>query len=96
MNISSDRFNKYYFFLLINIFYENKTCNPIFRQHLKLYFGKKGHPPSKDTHLFATLEMGYPFIQSVLIQALKQLWDSNHYSSVAMTQLFMCDKNHFD
>ena len=40
--------------------------------------------------------MGYPFIQSVLIQALKQLWDSNHYSSVAMTQLFMCAKNHFD
>ena len=29
--------------------------------------------------------MGYPFIQSVLIQALKQLWDSNHDSSVAMT-----------
>ena len=48
-----------------------------------------GHPPSKDTHLFATFE-------SVLIQALKQLWDSNHYSSVAMTQLFMCAKNHFD
>ena len=55
-----------------------------------------GHPPSKDTHLFATFEMGYPFIQSVLIQALKQLWDSNHDSSVAMTQLFMCAKDHFD
>ena len=37
-----------------------------------------------------------PFMQSVLIQALKQLWDSNHDSSVAMTQLFMCAKNHFD
>ena len=45
---------------------------------------------------FATFEMGYPFIESVLIQALKQLWDLNHYSSVAMTQLFMCAKNHFD
>ena len=55
-----------------------------------------GLPPSKDTHLFATFEMGYPFIQSVLIQALKQLWDWNHDSSVAMTQLFMCAKNHFD
>ena len=39
---------------------------------------------------------GSPFIQSVLIQALKQLWDSNHDSSVAMTQLFMCAKDHFD
>ena len=41
-------------------------------------------------------EMGYAFIQSVLIQALKQLWDSNHDSSVAITQLFMCAKDHFD
>ena len=40
--------------------------------------------------------MGFLFIQIVLIQALKQLWDSNHDSSVAMTQLFMCAKNHFD
>ena len=40
--------------------------------------------------------MGYSFIQSVLIQALKQLRDSNHDSSVAMTQLFMCAKDHFD
>ena len=55
-----------------------------------------GHPPSNDTHLFATFKMGYPFIQSVLIQPLKQLWDSNHYSSVATTQLFMCAKNHID
>ena len=55
-----------------------------------------GHPPSKDTHLFATFEMGYPFIQSVLIQTLKQLWYSNHDSSVAMTQLCMCAKNHYD
>ena len=46
--------------------------------------------------VFATFEMAYPFIQSVLIQTLKQLWDSNHDSSVAMTQLFMCDKDHFD
>ena len=40
--------------------------------------------------------MGYSFIQSVLIQTLKQLWDSNHDSSVAKTQLFMCAKDHFD
>ena len=48
------------------------------------------------TGVWMTCVLGYPFIQSVLIQALKQLWDSNHYSSVAMTQLFMCTKNHFD
>ena len=32
----------------------------------------------------------------LFFQAVKQLWDSNHDSSVAMTQLFMCAKNQFN
>ena len=51
---------------------------------------------TRHIEVFATFEMGYSFIQSVLIRALKQLWDSNHDSSVAMTQLYMCAKDHFD
>ena len=38
----------------------------------------------------------FSFIQSVLIQTLKQLWDLNDDSSVAMTRLFICAKDHFD
>ena len=51
---------------------------------------------TRHIEVFATFEMAYSFIQSVFIQTLKQLWDSNHDSSVAMTQLFMCAMNHFD
>ena len=48
---------------------------------------------TRHIEVFATFEMGYPFIQSVLVQALKQLWDSNDdfkccYDSVS----YVCQK----